>query len=67
MKKKCFLHNKVEEFEALKNQHFKSSEEIKKWVDEWIASLTNDLFSQDIHSLPEQWKIIVENEGKYFS
>lgn len=51
---------------ALAGQHFTDLEDIKKWVDDWIASKSEMFFYTGIHMLPEKWKKVVVSKGKYF-
>ena len=51
---------------ALSGERFSSYEEIKKWVDEWIASKEPDFFYRGIHLLPEKWQNVVVSDGNYF-
>lgn len=51
---------------ALKNQHFKTAEDVQKWVDEWFCSKQREFFRRGIHKLPERWRKCVASDGKYF-
>lgn len=51
---------------ALKEHHFKSSEELENWVSEWFSSKEEHFFWNGIHKLPERWLKCVENDGDYF-
>jgi hypothetical protein len=51
---------------GLADQHFKTYEEIKKWLDEWIASKDEHFFYRGIHLLSEKWEKIVASDGHYF-
>lgn len=51
---------------ALAQQHFTSYENVKKWVDDWIASKPPDFFLRGIHLLPEGWTKVIASEGAYF-
>ncbi len=50
----------------LQDQHFRNHEEIKKWLDQWIASKDKQFFFDGIHKLPERWSKVIDNDGKYF-
>lgn len=50
----------------LAEQKFRSYEEVKKWVDEWIESKSADFFWRGIHLLPERWAKVVASDGQYF-
>ena len=50
----------------LSEQHFTSYEDIKNWLDEWIASKEEQYFFYDgIYLLPEKWQNVIANDGKY--
>jgi hypothetical protein len=51
---------------ALKEQHFKTSEELENWVSEWFSSKEEQFFWQGIHKLSERWSKCVESDGNYF-
>jgi len=51
---------------ALKEQHFKTSEELENWVSEWFSSKEENFFWRGIHKLPERWSKCVESDGQYF-
>lgn len=51
---------------ALKDQHFKTSEDVENWLTEWFASKDEQFFKNGIHKLPERWSKCVESEGNYF-
>ena len=36
------------------DQHFRSYEEVKNWIDSWIASKDDQFFRRGIHTLPER-------------
>lgn len=50
----------------LSDQHFNFFEDIKKWLDSWIASKDELFFRRGIHLLPERWEKVVTNDGQYF-
>ena len=50
---------------SLSEQHFSSYEEIKNWLDEWIASKEEHFFSVGIRLLPVKWQYVIANDGKY--
>ena len=39
---------------SLAHQHFRSYEEVKKWIDTWIASKDASFFRDGIRQLPEK-------------
>lgn len=51
---------------GLADQSFNSFEDVKKWVDEWIASKDESFFRRGIRMLPERWEKIIANDGYYF-
>ena len=51
---------------GLAEQHFTSYEEVKNWVDSWIASKDEEFSKRGIRMLPERWSEVVERDGKYF-
>lgn len=51
---------------ALQGVHLSSIEEMRKWVDEFIASKPQQFFFDGIHQLPEKWKKVLDNNGEYF-
>jgi len=51
---------------GLAEQHFRSYEETKKWVDLWIASKPTSFFRDGICKLPERWEKVVASDGQYF-
>jgi len=52
--------------QALKDQHFKTAEEVEKRVNEWFSSKPQELFWQGIHKLTERWSKYVTSNGEYF-
>ena len=50
----------------LAHQHFRSYEEVKKWINLWIASKDASFFRDGIRQLPEIWKKVVASDGQYF-
>lgn len=51
---------------ALQDVRFTSYENIKNWLDEWIASKDEEFFRQGIRKLPERWAKVVASDGSYF-
>ena len=51
---------------GLADQHFRSYEEVKNWIDSWIASKDDQFFRRRIRTLPERWEKIVASDGQYF-
>ncbi|GFW65690.1 mariner Mos1 transposase [Trichonephila clavipes] len=51
---------------GLADQHFRSYEEVKNWINSWIASKVNQFFQRGIRTLPERWEKVVTSDGQYF-
>ena len=51
---------------GLADQHFRSHEEVTKWIDSWIASKDEQFFRRGIRTLPERWEKVVASDGQYF-
>lgn len=47
-------------------QRFTSSENIEKWISDWIASKDEEFFRHGIRKLPERWEKVVASDGQYF-
>ena len=45
---------------GLAHQHFCSYEEVKKWIDSWIASKDASFFRDGIRHLPERWRRVIQ-------
>lgn len=50
---------------ALADVGFRNAEEVRKWVDEWIASKDEDFFKRGINKLPRRWEEVIANHGEY--
>ena len=44
---------------GLADQHFGSYEEVKNWINSWIASKDDQFFRRGIRTLPERWVKVV--------
>jgi len=51
---------------SLADQHLRSYEEIKVWIDMWIASKDDQFFRRGIRTLPERWEKVTASDGQYF-
>lgn len=51
---------------SLTGVRFRTLEEIRIWVDDFIKSKDENFFYTGIHSLPEKWRKVVDNNGEYF-
>ena len=48
---------------GLSEQHSSSYEEVKNWIDEWLASKEERWYWERIHQLPKRWKKVIDNDG----
>lgn len=51
---------------GLADTRFRNAEEVRKWIDDWIAAKPTSFFRHGIAMLPKRWEKVVENDGKYF-
>lgn len=51
---------------GLTDQHFRNYDEVKKWIDEWIADKPIEFFTKGIRELPDKWEKCVASDGQYF-
>lgn len=51
---------------GLADQHLRSYEEAKNWLDSWIAGKDQEFFRAGIRKLPERWEKVVASDGQYF-
>ena len=51
---------------ALTEKRFQSFEDIKKWVDSWIASKDEEFFRNGIRKSPKKWQNVIASDGQYF-
>ena len=51
---------------VLAEKHFQSFENIKKWVDSWIAAKDEEFFRNGIRKLPEKWRNVIASDSQYF-
>lgn len=51
---------------ALSDTDFKSLDDIRKWIDDFIASKQPEFFRDGIQQLPERWLKVINNNGEYF-
>ena len=47
-------------------QHSNSYEEVKNWIDEWLASNDELWYWDGMHQWPERWNKVIANDGQYF-
>ncbi|GFY14941.1 mariner Mos1 transposase [Trichonephila clavipes] len=50
---------------TLDDKCFASYENVKSWLDDWLASKDRSFFWHGIHKLPERWGKCVANDGYY--
>jgi len=48
------------------DQHLRSYEEVKNWIDMWIASKDEQFFRRGIRTLSERWEKVVVSDMQYF-
>ena len=51
---------------GLADQHSRSFEEAKNYIESWIGSKDVDFFWRRIRKLLERWEKVVANDGQYF-
>uniref|UniRef100_A0A1I7X2Z4 HTH_48 domain-containing protein n=1 Tax=Heterorhabditis bacteriophora TaxID=37862 RepID=A0A1I7X2Z4_HETBA len=51
---------------CLAEQRFRDAAEVRKWIDDFIASKPMSFFHEGIRKLPKRWQKVIEREGKYF-
>ncbi|GFY32778.1 mariner Mos1 transposase [Trichonephila clavipes] len=51
---------------ASADQRFTSYENVKSWLDDWLASKDRSFFWRGIHKLPKRWGECVSSDGYYF-
>lgn len=50
----------------LYEQRFTSYEDLKNWINSWIASKDEEFFRRGIRMLPDRWEKVVASDGQYF-
>lgn len=50
---------------SLKGRHFVNFEDLKKWLDDWIARKQPKFFKDGIKKLPKNWGKVIRNDGEY--
>ena len=50
---------------SLADTRFRNAEEVRKWVDNKIASKDEDFFIPLVNKIPERWQEVVANDGQY--
>lgn len=51
---------------GLVGTRFRNAEEVRNWIDDWIAGKPMSFFRHGIAMLPERWGKVIDNDGKYF-
>ena len=49
----------------LADVRFRNIEEVRNWVDGWIAEKDEEFFRRGIHKLLQRWREVVANDGQY--
>lgn len=49
----------------LSDVRFQNAQEVRKLVDNWIASKDEEFFRGRINQLPEGWQEVLVNDGQY--
>lgn len=52
--------------DTLAEQRFSNVFDLNKFIDNFIASKTAAFFRDGIRELPDRWKKVIDNNGKYF-
>ena len=52
--------------DSLANDHFQSYEDVKKWLDKWIASKYEGFFRDGIYALPNKSETVIANGEQYY-
>ncbi|GFU65146.1 mariner Mos1 transposase [Trichonephila clavipes] len=50
---------------GLADQHFRSYEEVRNWIDSWITSKDDLFFQRGIRTLPKRWEKVVASDVQY--
>ena len=51
---------------ALTGMRFTSEQDIKNWLDSFLATKPAQFFWHGIHKLPERWEKVIASDGQYF-
>lgn len=51
---------------ALSSFHFRTFDEVQKWIDDFIVSRDEYFYSAGIRQLPNRWQKVIDNDGAYF-
>ena len=51
---------------ALTGVRFTLPDDVKNWLDSYLAAKTAQFFWEGIHKLPERWERVVLSDGHYF-
>jgi len=51
---------------GLADQHLRTYEKVKNWIDTWIASKDEQFFRRGLRTLPERSEKGVASDGQYF-
>ena len=50
---------------SLRDQVFSNDDDLRANIDEFFSSCSQEFYSTGIHSLPERWRRVVDNDGTY--
>lgn len=51
---------------GLEDKQFKTLDDVRKFVDDFIASKPASFFRDGIRMLPDRWRKVIEHDGQYF-
>ena len=49
----------------LADVRFRNAEEVRNWIDGWIAGKDEEFFRRGIDKLPKRWREVIANDGQY--
>lgn len=49
----------------LADVRFRNADEVREWIDDWLAKKDEEYFYRGIHKLPRKWEEIIANYGEY--
>lgn len=53
--------------DALADSQFETFEDVRKFIDDFIASKDSTFFADGMHMLPDRWLKVIDSDGKYFN
>ena len=51
---------------ALQGVGFQTFQDVRKWVDNFFASKSQEFFREGIHELSNRWQEVLDGNGEYF-